>query len=130
MNDSTPQAPSTSGDTPIQDKVTPPTSNAPAAVTPMAGTPTAGTPAAGTPTASTPPVKAPAVKAATRPGGPNASAIVVGLVAMLIAGLIIARETMNLLVDWSKLGPAAIVGMGVVMVVIGAIGLVRRHDNV
>jgi predicted lipid-binding transport protein (Tim44 family) len=120
MNDNTPQTPSTSGGTPIQDKVTPPTSN----------TPAASTPAASTPTASAPPVKAPAVKAAARPKGPNASGLVVGLVAMLIAGLIIAKETMNLHVDWSKLGPATIVGMGVVMVAIGAIGLVRRHDNV
>ena len=65
-----------------------------------------------------------------RPKGPNASAIVVGLVAMALAGLIIAKETMGLRVDWSRLGPGAIVGIGVVMVAIGAIGLVRRHDDV
>jgi hypothetical protein len=64
-----------------------------------------------------------------RPKGPNASAIVVGLVAMLFAGLIIARETLNWRVDWSRLGPGAIVGIGVVMVLIGAIGLIRRHDD-
>lgn len=69
------------------------------------------------------------VSAPARPKGPNASAIVVGLVAMLLAGLLIARETMDLQVDWSRLGPGAIVGIGVVMVVIGAIGLVRRHDD-
>jgi len=68
--------------------------------------------------------------APARPKGPNASAIVVGLVAMLLAGLIIAKETMGLRVDWSRLGPGAIVGIGVVMVAIGAIGLVRRHDDV
>ena len=49
---------------------------------------------------------------------------------MVLAGLIIAKETMGLRVDWSRLGPAGIVGIGVVMVVIGAIGLVRRHDDV
>jgi len=65
----------------------------------------------------------------SRPKGPNASAIVVGLVTMAFAGLIIAKETMNWRVDWSRLGPGAIVGIGVVMVVIGAIGLVRRHDD-
>jgi hypothetical protein len=70
------------------------------------------------------------VAAPARPGGPNASAIVVGLVAMALATLMIAKETMGLGVDWSRLGPGAIVGLGVVMVVIGAIGLVRRHDNV
>jgi hypothetical protein len=113
MNDNTPKTPSTSGGEPLQDTVTPP-----------------NTPAVKAPAVNTPAVKAPAVKAAARPKGPNASALVVGLVAMLIAGLIIAKETMNLHVDWSKLGPATIVGMGVVMVAIGAIGLVRRHDNV
>lgn len=68
-------------------------------------------------------------KAPGRPRGPNASAIVVGLVAMLFAGLVIAKETMNVRVDWSRLGPGAIVGIGVVMVAIGAIGLIRRHDD-
>ena len=70
------------------------------------------------------------VTAPARPEGPNASAIVVGLVAMVLAGLIIARETMGLRVDWSRLGPGAVVGLGVVMVVIGALGLIRRHDRV
>jgi len=74
-------------------------------------------------------VKGSAAKAPARPRGPNASAIVVGLVAMVFAGLIIAKETMDVRVDWSRLGPGAIVGIGVVMVVIGAIGLVRRHDD-
>lgn len=74
-------------------------------------------------------VKRAAVTAPARPRGPNASAIVVGLVAMVFAGLIIAKETMDVRVDWSRLGPGAIVGIGVVMVVIGAIGLVRRHDD-
>jgi len=70
------------------------------------------------------------VIASARPKGPNASAIVVGLVAMVLAGLIIAKETTGLRVDWSRLGPGAIVGIGVVMVAIGAVGLARRHDDV
>ena len=74
-------------------------------------------------------VRGTAVKAPERPRGPNAAAIVIGLVAMVFAGLIIAKETMDVRVDWSRLGPGAIVGIGVVMVVIGAIGLVRRHDD-
>jgi hypothetical protein len=65
-----------------------------------------------------------------RPKGPTASAIVAGLVAMVLAGLVIAKETMGLSINWSRLGPGAIVGIGAVMVVIGAIGLVRRRDNV
>ena len=65
-----------------------------------------------------------------RPKGPNAAAVVLGLVAMALAGLIIANETMDLQVDWSRLGPGGIVGIGLVFVVLGAVGLVRRHDNV
>ena len=64
-----------------------------------------------------------------RPRGPNGSAIVVGLVALVIAALIIASETTRLRVDWLALGPAAIVGIGALLVVVGAIGLVRRHDQ-
>lgn len=70
------------------------------------------------------------VKAPARPKGPNASAIVAGLVAIVLAGLIIANETTAWNVDWSGLGPGAIVVIGVVLAVIGAIGLVRRHDDV
>jgi len=70
------------------------------------------------------------VNAPTRPKGPNASAIVAGLVAIILAGLIIANETTAWNVDWSGLGPGAIVVVGVVLAVIGAIGLVRRHDDV
>jgi len=70
------------------------------------------------------------VNAPARPKGPNASAIVAGLVAIILAGLIIANETTAWNVDWSGLGPGAIVVVGVVLAVIGAIGLVRRHDDV
>ena len=68
--------------------------------------------------------------ALARPKGPNAAAVVLGLVAMVLGGLIIANETMGLQVDWSRLGPGGIVGIGLVLVVLGAIGLVRRHDDV
>lgn len=71
-----------------------------------------------------------AVSAPARPKGLNASPVILGLVALLFAGLVIAQETMRLQVDWSRMGPGTIVGIGVVMVVIGAIGLARRHDNV
>jgi len=93
------------------------------------------TPLVKEPAVKGPAVKGPAVKetgvsAPARPRGPNASAIVVGLLAMVFGGLTIAKETMGWHVDWSRLGPGGIIGIGVVMVVIGAVGLVRRHDNV
>ncbi|HXR68870.1 MAG TPA: hypothetical protein VN712_09580 [Dermatophilaceae bacterium] len=64
-----------------------------------------------------------------RPHGPNAAPVVLGLVALALAALIILNETTNLRVDWSRLGPGAIVGIGALLVVLGAIGLVRRHDD-
>jgi hypothetical protein len=67
--------------------------------------------------------------APARPKGPNAAAVVLGLAAMVLGGLIIANETMGLRVDWSRLGPGAIAGIGLVLVVLGAVGLVRRHDD-
>ena len=70
------------------------------------------------------------VNAPARPKGPNASAIVAGLVAIVLGGLIIANETTVWNVDWSGLGPGAIVVVGVVLAVIGAVGLARRaHDT-
>ena len=70
-----------------------------------------------------------ALSSPTRPRGPNASAVVLGLVALALAALIIAGEMMSLKVDWSRLGPGAIVGVGALLVVLGAVGLVRRHDD-
>ena len=64
-----------------------------------------------------------------RPHGPNAAPVVLGLVALALAALTILNETTNLRVDWSRLGPGAIVGIGALLVVLGAIGLVRRHDD-
>jgi 5,10-methenyltetrahydromethanopterin hydrogenase len=81
------------------------------------------------PAATGPAARGQAARGPARPKGPNASAIVVGLVALVFAGLIIAREALAWHVDWSRLGPGGIIGIGVVMVVIGAIGLVRRHDD-
>jgi len=69
------------------------------------------------------------VSARARPQGPNVAPVVLGLVAMLLAALIIAHETMGWRIDWSQLGPGAIVGIGLLLVVLGVIGLVRRHDG-
>ena len=81
------------------------------------------------PVAPAPPAAPATPPSPARPKGPNAAAIVLGLVAMLLAGLIIATETNDLRVDWSRLGPGAIVGIGLLLLVLGAIGLVRRHDD-
>ena len=64
-----------------------------------------------------------------RSKGPNASALVLGLVALAMAALIIVMETTDVRVDWSQVGPGAITGVGVLLVVLGAVGLVRRRGN-
>lgn len=74
---------------------------------------------------STPrPVSVPA-----RPKGLNATAVVLGVVAVALSGLIIATEALDLNIDWSGKWPGAIVGIGVLFVALGAIGLVRRHGD-
>jgi hypothetical protein len=67
--------------------------------------------------------------APARPKGPNGGAVVLGLLALVFAALVIAAETMSLQVDWLALGPGAIVGVGALLVVLGVVGLVRRHDQ-
>ena len=116
MDAKRPATPAATQGNPIQDNVT-----APAVQRPPVQISTAHHAGAGAP--------GPDAPVATRPGGPNTSAVVVGLLAMAFAGMTIAKETMGLRIDWSRLGPGAIVGIGVVMVVLGAIGLVRRHDR-
>lgn len=70
------------------------------------------------------------IRPPSRPKGPNAAAVVLGVVALALAALIIVSETTTWRVDWSGLGPGAIVVIGVVFVVLGVVGLVRRRDDV
>jgi hypothetical protein len=60
-----------------------------------------------------------------RPRGPHAPTVLLGLVCLLVAGLAIARQVGGFTLDWSGYGPAVIVGAGVVLLAIGALGLVR-----
>ena len=110
MDANTPATQSFPGDTPIEEN-------------PIEDNPVQDIPVPDIPTRNYPSTLA-------RPKGPNAAAVVLGLVAIVLGGLIIANETMGLQVDWSRLGPGGIVGVGLVLVVLGAIGLVRRHDDV
>ena len=127
MNANTRATPKAPGDGPIQDKVSEPAANGPGVGQPAATVPAVNPAVAQSPAAH---VSGPEHKAPPRPKGPNASAIVLGLLAMIFGGLTIAKETMGWHVDWSRLGPGGIIGIGVLMVVIGAVGLARRHDDV
>lgn len=101
---------------PIQDTTGPPESSKSAPALPPASAPATAT-APGT------------VSAPVRPKGPNVGAVVLGLVALVLAAGIIATEAMNVRVDWVALGPGAIIGVGVLLVVLGAVGLARRRDE-
>ena len=50
-----------------------------------------------------------------------------GVLCLVLAGLAIARETSGFRVDWGVFGPGAIVGVGVLVLVLGILGLARRQ---
>lgn len=129
MEYKTSATPSSPDDTPIQDNISAARSGTDRSGTDNSGTDRTRVVPLGAAAIGAGTVGAAEVRAPARPRGPNASAIIIGLVAMLFAGLIIAKETMNWRLDWSRLGPGSVVGIGVVMVVIGAIGLIRRNDD-
>lgn len=59
--------------------------------------------------------------------GPNTGAIVLGVLCLVLAGLAIARETSGFQVDWTVFGPGAVVGVGVLVLLLGVLGLARRQ---
>ena len=130
MDANTPDKESAAAGSPIQDEVGEPSAQGSAVRGPEAQGPEVTRSAVKGPAVKGSAVKGPVAELPARPTGPNASAIVLGLLAMIFGGLAIARETLGWHVDWSRLGPGGIIGIGVLMVVIGAVGLVRRHDDV
>ncbi|MGA8980634.1 MAG: hypothetical protein WB473_16105 [Pedococcus sp.] len=62
-----------------------------------------------------------------RPTGPHAPAILLGLVALAVAGIVLAQELGNLTVDWGNVGPLGFVAVGAVLVVLGAVGLISSN---
>jgi hypothetical protein len=78
------------------------------------------------------PGPAPAGSVATAPvtrasRGPNTGAIVLGVLCLVLAGLAIARETSGFRVDWTVFGRGAVVGVGVLVLLLGVLGLARRQ---
>ena len=63
----------------------------------------------------------------TRARGPHAGSMVLGLVCLVLAGLVIAREVNGFRVDWAVFGPGAIAGIGVLVLALGVLGLARRE---
>ena len=62
-----------------------------------------------------------------RPTGPHAPAILLGLVALAVAGIVLAQELGNLTVDWGNVGPLGFVAVGAVLVVLGVVGLISSN---
>ena len=65
--------------------------------------------------------------AARARGGRTPGRSSLGLLCLLVAGLAIAREVNGFRVDWAVFGPGAIVGIGVLVLVLGVLGLARRE---
>ncbi|GAA1248845.1 hypothetical protein FB474_0522 [Oryzihumus leptocrescens] len=83
-----------------------------------------------TPAAAATPAVAPAAPAVTspeRPRGPHAAAILLGVFAIAVAALAILRETTDLTVSWSQLGPGSVIVAGLLLLLIGVVGLTRRE---
>ncbi len=73
---------------------------------------------------STPDAPAPLTPTIT---GPNLPAIAIGLLGVVVGALTIAHVSIGLTVDWNRLGPALFTGFGVLLVLAGTIGVVRRR---
>lgn len=71
----------------------------------------------------------PPPRALPRPSGPSWSTIAFGLVCLVVAGGALLVEFSELTLDWDRTGPLALVGVGVLLVLVGLTALVRRGDS-
>jgi hypothetical protein len=105
----------------------PVTAEIPAAIGVDRTTPTAPTTAAGSSTpagSANPPEQADPPRA---PRGPSPLTVFTGVVGLLVAlgTLLVAEASVD--VDWGRAGPALVVGMGLLLVVLGLLGM--RSDR-
>ncbi|WP_409485010.1 hypothetical protein [Arsenicicoccus dermatophilus] len=61
-----------------------------------------------------------------RPRGPDVPALVVGLLGLVLAAGVLVGELARVPVDVGRWGPWATVGVGVVLLLVGAVGIARR----
>lgn len=66
------------------------------------------------------------LEATTQPRGPYAPAIVVGLLGLLCAASVLLRELAVMSIDLVAQGPWIVVGVGVLLLLVGAVGIARR----
>lgn len=62
-----------------------------------------------------------------RPAGPNPTAILLGLLCLAVAAMTIAREVSGVIVHLALVGPVVIVVAGLVFLLAGLSGLLRRR---
>jgi hypothetical protein len=130
MNDiREPQEPSDPTGPIEQDQPGPP-ADEPTEQIPAPGQAAGPAPAPGEPHQSSHPAEpvAESITTPSRPTGPHAPTVLLGLACLVVAALVIADQSADVSVDWSLLGPGAIVGAGGVLVLLGLIGLTRRGD--
>lgn len=65
----------------------------------------------------------------TRPTGTSWATVILGLVALVVGGLVLTVQTVDLDVDWSIATPAVFVGAGGLLVVLGLIALMNRRGQ-
>lgn len=73
--------------------------------------------------------QAPPERAGTAPRRPRAMSILVGLFSLAVAGFVLATELGSLTIDWSTSGPYLVIGSGLVIAVVGAVGLVGARRS-
>lgn len=93
------------------------------------GSPTDDTTAYGwrdEPAATTPVVHQPEQRWAR---GTSWATVAFGLVCMAVAGLALTFQLADVRVDWEIAGPATVIGLGALLVVVGVIGLFARRQE-
>lgn len=68
-------------------------------------------------------------RALPRPKGPSWSTIALGLVCLVVAGGALLVEFTELSLEWDRTGPLALVGLGLLLVLVGLAALMRRGDD-
>lgn len=64
-----------------------------------------------------------------RPTGKSWATVVLGLLALLVGGFVLAFQLIDLDIDWSTATPAVFVGAGGLLVLLGVAALVSRRNG-